>query len=275
MRNTGMDAMRAKRALAQTAGIVAAFGAVLALGGCAGGMPEIHSITSLSVFGGTSAPEKPKGDQPVNTAELLQPGALGDVAIGKSDAQVTIVQYISLNCAGCGTFQSETMPKLKKAYIDKGKARIIMREFPEDNASSQAALAVRCVPAKDYFKAVEKLLAHQKDWAGPDAKKDGLYNLVKFTGLKRDKFDACLTNQSTNEALTLVKDRGKAFGVTGSPTFFVNGKKVAGAVSYEEMQGVIEAALATQQAPQAPAAAQPQAQQPQPKTGQQASTKAT
>jgi protein-disulfide isomerase len=266
-----MDGTGVKQASAKTAGIAIAFSAVLALGGCAGGMPDIHSITSLSAFGGSSTPEKPKGDQPVNTAELLQPGALGDVAIGKNDAPVTIVQYISLNCPGCGTFQAETLPKLKKAYIDKGKARIIMREFPEDNASTQAATAVRCVPAKDYFKAVDKLLAHQKDWAGPDAKKDGLYNLVKFTGIKRDKFDACLTNQSITEALVLVKDRGKAFGVTVSPTFFVNGKKVAGAVSYEEMQGVIDAALASPQTPQAPAAAQP----PQPNAGQQASAKAT
>jgi protein-disulfide isomerase len=258
-----MDGTGVKGASATAAGLgkAIAFSAMLTLGGCAGGMSDLHSITSLSAFGGSSAPEKPKGDQPVNTAELLQPGTLGDVAIGKSDAPVTIVQYISLNCPGCGAFQTETLPKLKKAYIDKGKARIIMREFPEDDASTQAAAAVRCVPAKDYFKAVDKLLAHQKDWAGPDAKKDGIYNLVRFTGIKRDKFNACLANQSVTEALLLIKDRGKAFGVTVSPTFFVNGKKVAGAVSYEEMQGVIESALAAQQASQPPAGAQ----QPQPK----------
>jgi protein-disulfide isomerase len=268
-----MDGTGAQGASAKTARIAIAFSAIVALAGCAGGMPDIHSITSLSAFGGPSAPEKPKGDQPVNTAELLQPGALGDVAIGRDDAPVTIVQYISLNCPGCGTFQAETLPKLKKSYIDKGKARLIMREFPEDNASTQAAMAVRCVPAKDYFKAVDKLVAHQKDWAGPDAKKDALYNLVKFTGIKHDKFDACLANQSITDGLALVKDRGKAFGVTVSPTFFVNGKRVAGAVSYDEMLLVIEAALAKSQAPQAPDGAQPQAQQPQPKAGQQASAK--
>jgi protein-disulfide isomerase len=252
-----MDRTGAKGASAKTAGVIA-FGAMLALAGCSGGMSDIHSITSISVFGGSSTPEKPKGDQPVNVTELHQPGTLGDVAIGKNDAPVTIVQYISLNCAGCGTFQNETLPKLKKAYIDKGKARIIMREFPEDNASTQAAAAVRCVPAKDYFKAVDKLLAHQKDWAGPDAKKDGLYNVVRFTGVKRDKFEACLADQNITSALVSVKDRGKAFGVTVSPTFFVNGKKVTGAVSYEEMQLVIEAALTNSQAPQGPGAAQPQ-----------------
>ncbi len=264
MKGTG-----AKRAAAKTAGIAIAFGAVFALGGCSGGMPDIHSITSLNLSGTPATPPKPKADQPVNVAELVQPGALGDFAIGKSNAPVTIVQYVSLNCSSCATFQADTLPKLKKSYIDKGKARLIVREFPEDAASTQAALAVRCVPAKDYFKAVDKVIAHQKDWAGPDAKKDGLYNAVKFAGVKRDKFDACLANQSISEGLVLVKDRGKGFGVSVSPTFFINGKKVSGAVSYEEMQGAIEAALAN-----TPAAG-PQAQQPQPKAQQQASAKAT
>jgi protein-disulfide isomerase len=236
--------------------------AVLALGGCAGGLPDIHSISSLSAFGGSAPAEKPKADKPVNAADIIQPGALEDVAIGKANAPVTIVQYVSLNCSSCGGFQNEALPKLKKAYIDKGKARLIVREFPEDNASTAAALALRCVPAKDYLKAMEKLLSHQKDWAGPEAKKDGLYNLVKFAGVKRDKFDACLANQSMNEGLVSEKERAKGFGVTVSPTFFVNGKKIAGAVSFEEMQGVVEAALVATQAPAA--GAQPQAQQPQP-----------
>ncbi len=233
--------------------------AVLALAGCAGGLPDIHSISSLSAFGGSRPAEKPKGDQPLNPADLIQPGPLEDIAIGKANAPVTIVQYVSLTCATCGGFQSEALPKLKKAYIDKGKARLIVREYPEDSAATAAALAVRCVPPKDYFKAMEKLLSHQKDWAGPEAKKDALYNLVKFAGVKRDKFDACLANQSINEGLVSVKERAKGFGVTVSPTFFVNGKKIAGAVSFEEMQGVVETALAATQAP----AAQPQAQQPQ------------
>ncbi len=253
-----MTGTGAKRASAAMWMAMASF-AALGLGGCAGGLPDVHSITSLSPFGSKTAPEKPKGDQPVNTADLIQPGALGDLAIGKGNAPVTIVQYVSFNCASCSGFQSETLPKLKKAYIDKGKARLILREFPDDSASTQAAMAVRCVPEKDYFKAVDKVLLHQKDWYGPDSKKDALYKLVKFTGVKRDKFDACLANQSINDGLVSAKERGKAFGVTVSPTFFVNGKKIAGSVSYEEMQGVIEAALANSQAP----AAQPQAQQPQ------------
>ncbi len=234
--------------------------AVLSLAGCAGGLPDVHSITALSIVGGGSE-EKPKADGTVNVADLIQPGALDDVAIGKANAPVTIVQYVSLNCATCGKFQSAALPKLKKAFIDKGKVRLVFREFPEDNASTTAALALRCVPEKDYLKAMENVLAHQKDWAGPEAKPDALYKLVKFSGLKRDRFDACLADKTVNDGLKSGKDRAAGFGVTVSPTFFVNGKKIAGAISYEEMQGMVEAAYASTQAPagtvsQAPAAAQ-------------------
>jgi protein-disulfide isomerase len=229
--------------------------AALSLGGCAGGLPDIHSISSLSI-GDSGAEEKPDPNRPVNLADLIQPGTLDDIAIGKANAPVTIVQYVSLNCATCGKFQNVALPKLKKAYIDKGKVRLVFRKFPEDNASTTAALAVRCVPEKDYLKAVEKVLSHQKEWAGPEAKKDALYKLVKFNGLKRDKFDACLADKTVSDGLASEKERAKGFGVTVSPAFFVNGKKIAGAVSFEEMQGMVDAALAATQAPAA--AAQPQ-----------------
>ncbi len=231
--------------------------AILSLAGCAGGLPDVHSISSLAPsFGSSDAAEKPKAGGPASLADLIQPGTLDDIAIGKANAPVTIVQYVSLNCATCGKFQSTALPKLKKSYIDKGKVRLVFREFPEDNASMTAALAVRCVGEKDYLKTMEKLLSHQKEWAGPEANKDALYKLVKSSGLKRDKFDACLADKTVSDGLTAAKERATGFGVTVSPTFFVNTQKVAGAVSAEEMQGVIDVAFAATQAPAA--AAQPQ-----------------
>jgi protein-disulfide isomerase len=249
---------RGMRGASAQAWVVATSIAVLGLGGCSGGMPSIHSISSLTEIGGSSTPpEKPKAEP--SAAEMAQPGALADMAIGKADAPVTIIQYVSLNCESCTGFQSETFPKLKRAYLDKGKVHLIVREFAADSASAAAAHAVRCAPTKDYFKITEKFIQHQKEWAGSaEIKKDTLYNLVKFSGVKRDKFEACLADQSIDDGLAKGKDRAKSYGVTVSPTFFVNGKKVAGAVSFDEMKGVIEEALAS--TPQAPAP-QPQAQQ--------------
>jgi protein-disulfide isomerase len=236
-----------------TVWLAAASIAALSLGGCAGGLPDIHAIASLSL--GDQDADKAKTSEPPSLADLIQPGALDDVAIGKANAPVTIVQYVSLTCTTCGKFQTTVLPKLKKAYVDKGKARIVFREFPEDNAAMTAALALRCVPEKEFLGTMEKLLTHQKEWAGAEANKDALYKLVKGGGLKRDKFDACLTDKTVTDGLTAAKERAAGFGVTVTPSFFVNEKKVQGAVSAEEMQHFIDAAFT---ATQTPAAAQPQ-----------------
>jgi protein-disulfide isomerase len=228
--------------------------AALALGGCAGGLPDVHSIASLSL--GDDSADKPKTAEPPSLADLIQPGSLDDLAIGKANAPVTVVQYVSLGCPTCGKFQSAALPKLKKAFIDKGKARIVFRDFPEDNASMTAALALRCVPEKEFLGTMEKLLTHQKEWQGAEANKDALYKLVKGSGLKREKFDACLADQTVTAGLKSAKERAAGYGVTVTPTFFVNEKKVQGAVSAEEMNGFIDAAYT---ATQTPVAAQPQA----------------
>lgn len=258
---------------------VAAWVGISLIAGCSGGMPQLPAMPampSMAAFSALAAeaPEakdanaeagKQKAEQkPVDIAELMRPGELGDKSLGKANAPVTIVEYASMSCPNCSRFHAETLPKLKKAYIDKGKVRLVFREFPIGHSAAAAALAIRCAPDKDYFKLVEKFYSTQKDWVAQEVKKDEIYKVVQSSGLKRDKFDACLANQSINDALVWVKQRGRAFGVAGTPTFFVNGKKVAGALSFEEMQPVIEAALAAPQEPQA--LPSPQAERPQRQT---------
>ena len=58
--------------------------------------------------------------------------------------------------------------------------------------------------------------------------------------MSRETFDKCLSNQTIIEGLTEVKERGRQFGVVGTPTFFVNGKKAQGAVTFQEIKALIE-----------------------------------
>jgi protein-disulfide isomerase len=222
------------------------------LAGCAGG--GLASFPALPSPSGTFSADAADGPSAVRSAsdhtgagDLMQPGGLEDKAIGKPNAPVTIIQYVSLSCMNCNKFQADAFPRLKKAYIDTGKVRFILREFPIGRMANNAALAARCAPGKDYFKVTDKLLTSQKDWLVPESQEDELYNAVKFTGLSRKKFDACLKDQSLSDSVAAVKQRGRAFGVAGTPTFFVNGTKIAGAVSFEEMQSVVETALAAGQ----------------------------
>jgi protein-disulfide isomerase len=222
------------------------------LAGCAGGgLASFPAPPSSSGnFSADAADAGAAGRSASNQAgagDLMQPGSLEDKAIGKANAPVTIIQYVSLSCMNCAKFQDDAFPRLKKAYIDTGKVRFVVREFPIGRMANNAALAARCVAGKDYFKVTGKLLSSQKDWLVPESQEDELYNAVKFTGLSRNKFEACLKDQRLSEAVAEMKQRGRAFGVAGTPTFFVNGAKIAGAVSFEEMQSVIDTSLAAGQ----------------------------
>jgi protein-disulfide isomerase len=175
-------------------------------------------------------------DAPFKPEELREAGPLGDTVIGNPAAPVTIIEYASLACPLCRVFHGKVLPQLKKAYIDTGKVVFIYREFPIGKAAQSAAVAARCVPAKDYFRISEKLLAHQGKWWGQQAALDPLYKLVQDTGLSRAAFDRCLANQPINDGIVWSKQRGRKLGVQGTPTFFINGQKVRGLMRFEELQ---------------------------------------
>jgi protein-disulfide isomerase len=177
--------------------------------------------------------------------DLSEAGPLGDTVIGKPGAPVTIIEYASLACPLCRAFHGKVFPQVRKAYIDTGKAVFIYREFPIGKAAQSAAVVARCAPAKDYFRLSEKLLANQGKWWGQQAALDPLYKLVQETGLSRAAFDSCLANQPINDGIVWSKQRGRKLGVEGTPTFFINGQKVRGLMSFEEMRGLIESHLAS------------------------------
>ncbi|TIP69151.1 MAG: DsbA family protein, partial [Mesorhizobium sp.] len=79
-----------------------------------------------------AAAKAPEAQGTVDMAALLKPGALPDMQLGKDDAKVTIVEYASMTCPHCAHFHETTLPALKTKYIDTGKARLILREFPFD-----------------------------------------------------------------------------------------------------------------------------------------------
>jgi protein-disulfide isomerase len=184
-------------------------------------------------------------DIPIDPKDLAEAGPLGDTVLGTPGAPVTIIEYASLACPICRSFHGSVLPKLKKAYIDTGKVLYIYREFPIGKSAQAAAAVSRCVPAKDYFRISERMMANQNKWAAQEIQADALYKLVQDTGLKRDAFDSCLANQSINDGITWSKQRGRKLGVQGTPTFFINGQKLRGALSFEEMQKVIEPHLAS------------------------------
>ncbi|MGX5829195.1 DsbA family protein [Mesorhizobium sp. 43Arga] len=190
-----------------------------------------------------AAAKVPESQGTVDMVELLKPGALPDKQLGKDDAKVTIVEYASMTCPHCAHFAETTFPELKTKYIDTGKARYILREFPFDPSAEAGFMLARC--AKDnYFPMVDVLFRQQPNWVGVSNTKDALLQISKLAGFTQESFEACLTDQKLLDDVRSVQKRGaNEFKVDSTPTFFINGKTYKGAMSIEEMSAIIDPLL--------------------------------
>jgi protein-disulfide isomerase len=190
-----------------------------------------------------AAAKAPEAQGTVDMAALLKPGALPDMQLGKDDAKVTIVEYASMTCPHCAHFAETTFPELKTKYIDTGKARYILREFPFDPSAEAGFMLARC--SKDnYFPMVDVLFRQQANWVGVNNTKDALLQIAKLAGFTQESFEACLTDQKLLDDVRSVQKRGAdEFKVDSTPTFFINGKTYKGAMSIAEMSAIIDPVL--------------------------------
>ena len=189
--------------------------------------------------------EVPQPDGEVEMSAVLKPGSLPEMALGKEGAPVTIVEYMSMTCPHCAHFAVTTFDEIKKKYIDTGKVRFIIREFPFDPRAAAAFMLARCAPPEQYFPMVEMLFKQQIAWASPDV--DGraaLLQMAKLAGFTEDSFKKCLTDQKLLDDVNAVRERGaKEFGVNATPTFLINGKRYAGDMSVDTMSALIDSML--------------------------------
>lgn len=168
---------------------------------------------------------------------------LGDVWLGKPDAKVSIIEYASLTCGHCATFHRDTWPVLKAKYIDTGKVRFLLREFPLDPLATAGFMLARCNGNDKYYPMTDLLFAQQRNWAFTEKPVDALSSMVKQAGFTQESFEACLKRQDIYEAVNQVKEGGAKAGVDSTPTFFINGQKRSGALSIAEFEKIIEPLL--------------------------------
>lgn len=206
----------------------------------------------LSAGSALAAAELPQSEGDVDMAEVLKPGALPDMALGPEDAPVTIVEYMSMTCPHCAHFHATTFDEIKKKYVDSGKVRFIIREFPFDPRAAAAFMLARCNPqdttklteAAQYFPMISMLMKQQETWAGAQDGREALLQMSKLAGFTQESFQACLTNQKLLDDVNSVRERGaKDFGVNSTPTFLINGKRYAGDMSVETMSALIDSLL--------------------------------
>jgi protein-disulfide isomerase len=152
-----------------------------------------------------------------------------DRVLGNPNAPITIIEYASLSCPHCAHFEQAVLPQIEKQWIDTGKAKLILRDFPLDEPALKAAMIARCAPPDRFYPFINALFADQPQWVlAPDYQK-ALVRMAELGGINPRKANACLSDKALED--DIVKERlvaAKDLGVDATPTFFVNGKKFAG-----------------------------------------------
>lgn len=186
-----------------------------------------------------------RGPDEVPVEDLLKPGELPDIVLGNADAKVTIVEYASMTCGHCKNFHTKVLPEIKTKYVDTGKVRIIFREFPLDARAFAGSMLARCAGGDKTLPMISALFETQADWAyvkeNPTPK---LFEIAKQAGFTQESFDKCLTDQALLDKLTAVRSRGAdVFGVSATPTFFLNGKRLQEPPTLEGFDKALEPLL--------------------------------
>ena len=150
----------------------------------------------------------------------------------------TIVEYASMTCPHCADFHNEVFPYIKSDLVSTGKVKYIFRDFPLDQFAMAGTLIANCVNEDRYFDVIDVLLKTQVRWMANGYQ--GLLSIAKNFGLSAPEVEECLSNQ---ELIKLIeKNMSLAtnnFGILGTPSVFVNGKKIS-SLKYEEILAEIK-----------------------------------
>ena len=180
----------------------------------------------------------PARAQSAIAAAVAKPGSLPDIVIGSAKALVTITEYASMSCPHCASFGENVFPMLRTRYIDTGKVRFVFREFPLDIKAAAASILARCIGNGDsekYLSAVETMFKLQDRLMAQT--KDTLFYVGKLHGMSVDDVETCEKDQTQFDKLNADQQyAARELKVTSTPTFFINGVRFQGAMSFEELE---------------------------------------
>ncbi len=165
---------------------------------------------------------------------------LPDIVEGRADAPVTIIEYASMTCSHCAAFHKDVWPALKAKYIDTGKAKFVLREFPLDPLAAGAFMLARCAGPEKRDALVDRLFDRQADWAFAANPLFKLKEQVLASGMPEADFDACLKKQDLFGHVNQERDiAAKTLEVNSTPSFFVNDQRMSGEHSLEAFDKIL------------------------------------
>jgi protein-disulfide isomerase len=203
------------------------------------------SLTGLAALVGFSPLRLIADAMAQSASDVTRAISLPDMALGPANASVTITEYASMTCSHCAAFNRNVFPKIKSEYIDTGKARYVFREFPLDIKAAAASLLARCIAKDDagnFFAVIDVLFKKQDEWVVKT--KQTLKRIGREAGMSEQSVETCLKDQALFDKLSAdAKFADEVLKVNATPTFFINGERVKGAIPFEEFDKRIKQLL--------------------------------
>jgi protein-disulfide isomerase len=162
--------------------------------------------------------------------------------LGPPDAKVTLVEFLDPECESCRAMY----PMVKHLLGEySGRVRLVIRYMPFHPNSLFAAAALEAAAEQGrYWDMLETLFANQPQWGSHhDPKPHLIPELARGIGLDMAAFGEAMTNPAARQKVEIDRADGQSLGVTGTPTFFVNGKRLE-RLGYEPLKALIDEALA-------------------------------
>jgi protein-disulfide isomerase len=186
---------------------------------------------------------------PVDHTKTVMATPEGGVRIGNPAAKVRLVEYASTTCPHCRDFHLQGHAVLLKNYVAGGRVSYEVRNLVLNGPDLAATTLARCQGPKSFFRTLDVLFRQQPQWTAPfmtisDAERarigalpeDGqlaaialagkLDQFAAANGMPRAVFDKCLADKALGAQIDAIIARAGKEGVQGTPTFFINGKRL-------------------------------------------------
>lgn len=223
-------------------------------------LATLVGVLLLAGLPGCSTPEPPPTNTPTVQAQTPTPTTQetpqatteplipldDDPVLGSPDAPVTMIEYSEYLCPYCRRFVLETMPLIEEEYIDTGKVKLVFRDFPvHGQPAVSIAMVAECAADQGKFWEMHVLLFERaEEWSESEDVLATFQGYAEELGMDQDEFLNCLELGTPFERIQEDYNLAIQDGVTGTPSFLINGVLVVGAQPFEEFQRIIEEELA-------------------------------
>jgi len=182
---------------------------------------------------GTRAADAPAGLDPATGLFL------DDRVLGNPNAKAVLIEYASLSCPHCASFNNTIMPKLKAEWIDTGKLLYVYRHFPLNAPALWAAMVAECRQGEAFFGFIDMLYQQQPKWLTAEDPEGALFEIAQLAGFDTALFDQCVEDDAMlNKILDRIDYASATYNIQGTPTIILNGQ-IIDADNYDDLSRAI------------------------------------